>query len=72
MRGVSCVNKMRLTIGRRYARRCQASIAEGELAECPFLALSGRATRANECLLLGAKRTWINRCLPNSIYDYTA
>ena len=33
---------------------------------------NGRATRADECLLLGAKRTWTNRYLPNSIYEYTA
>ena len=31
--------------------------------QCPFLALSGCATRADECLLLGAERTWTNRCL---------
>ena len=29
---------------------------------CPLLAHSGRATRADEGLLLGAKRTWTNRC----------
>ena len=38
----------------------------------PLLALSGHATRADECLLLGAKRTLTNRCLPISIYEYTA
>ena len=27
---------------------------------------------ADECPLLGAKRTWTNRCLPISIYEYTA
>ena len=28
--------------------------------------------RADECPLLGAKRTLTNRCLPISIYEYTA
>jgi len=41
-------------------------------SKCPLVAHSGRATRADECLLLGPKRTWTNRCLPNSIYEYTA
>ena len=27
---------------------------------------------ADECLLLGAKRTLTKRCLPISIYEYTA
>ena len=27
-------------------------------AKCPLLALSGRATRADECPLVGAKRTF--------------
>jgi hypothetical protein len=36
------------------------------------LALSGHANRADECPLLGAKRTLTNRCLPISIYEYTA
>ena len=35
------------------------------------MARSGRATRADECPLLGAKRTLTNRCLPISIYEYT-
>ena len=39
--------------------------------ECPLLALSRHAQCADECPLLGAKRTWINRRLPNSIYEYT-
>ena len=42
----------------------------GRLWERPLLAHSGRATRADECLLLGAKRTVTNRCLPISIYEY--
>jgi hypothetical protein len=36
------------------------------------MALNGRATRGDECPLLGAKRTLTNRCLPISIYEYTA
>ena len=51
-------------------------VAKGRRAEpqpgCPLLAHSGRATRADECPLLGAKRTLTNRCLPISIYEYTA
>ena len=31
-----------------------------------------RLTCADECPLLGAKRTVTNRCLPISIYEYTA
>ena len=42
------------------------------LRECLLMALSGRATRADECLLLGEKRTLTNRRLPISIYEYTA
>ena len=36
--------------------------------ECRLLAKSGHANRADECPLLGAKRTVTNRCLPISIY----
>ena len=43
-----------------------------QVSECLLLAQSGHAQCADECLLLGAKRTWTNRCLPNSIYEYTA
>jgi hypothetical protein len=42
------------------------------LVECLLLAHSGHGNRVGECLLLGAKRTFTNRCLPNSIYEYTA
>ena len=38
----------------------------------PKLAQSRHAQCADECPLLGAKRTWTNRRLPNSIYEYTA
>jgi hypothetical protein len=31
-----------------------------------------RLTCADECRLLGASRTVTNRCLPTSIYQYTA
>ena len=36
---------------------------------CLLLALSGHAQCADECPLLGAKRTLTNRCLPISIYE---
>ena len=36
--------------------------------ECPLLAQSGHAQCADECPLLGAKRTVTNRFLPISIY----
>jgi hypothetical protein len=39
--------------------------------ECLLVAQSRHAQRADECPLLGAKRTFTNRCLPNSIYEYT-
>ena len=39
---------------------------------CPFMAQSRHAQCADECPLLGAKRTLTNRCLPISIYEYTA
>src|SRR5262245_59714148 len=35
--------------------------------QCLPLAQSRHAQRADECPLLGAKQTWINRCLPISI-----
>ena len=35
------------------------------------MALSGHAQCADECPLLGAKRTLTNRCLPISIFEYT-
>ena len=35
-----------------------------------FLAQSRHAQCADECPLLGAKRTVTNRCLPISIYEY--
>ena len=37
-----------------------------------LMAQSRHAQCADECPLLGAKRKWTNRCLPNSIYEYTA
>jgi len=37
-----------------------------------LLALSRHAQCADECPLLGAKRTLTKRCLPISIYEYTA
>ena len=37
-----------------------------------LMAQSRHAQCADECPLLGAKRTWTNRCLPISIYGYTA
>ena len=40
--------------------------------QCPLLAQSRHAQCADECPLLGAKRTVTNRCLPISIYEYTA
>jgi hypothetical protein len=36
------------------------------------MAQSRHAQRADECLLLEAKRTLTNRCLPISINEYTA
>src|SRR5215510_2404005 len=39
---------------------------------CPLLAQSRHAQCADECPLLGATRTLTNRCLPISIYEYTA
>ena len=36
------------------------------------LAQSRHAQCADECPLLGSKRTVINRCSPISIYEYTA
>src|SRR6185437_6719597 len=36
-----------------------------------LLAQSRHAQCADECRLLGAKRTVTNRCLPISIYEYT-
>ena len=41
-------------------------------AQCLLLAQSRHAQCADECPLLGAKRTVTNRCLPISIYEYTA
>ena len=38
----------------------------------PLMTLFGHTTYTDECPLLGAKRTWTNRCLPISIYEYTA
>ena len=35
------------------------------------MAQSGHPTCADECPLLGAKRTLTNHCLPTSIYEYT-
>jgi hypothetical protein len=35
------------------------------------MAQSRHAQRADECPLLGAKRTLTNRCLPISIYEFT-
>jgi hypothetical protein len=40
--------------------------------EGPLLAQSRHAQRADECPLLGTKRTLTNGCLPISIYEYTA
>ena len=37
-------------------------------SECPLLAQSRHAQCADECLLLGAKRTLTNRCLPISTH----
>ena len=39
--------------------------------KCLLLALSGRATRADEYLSGGEKRTLTNRLLPVSIYEFT-
>src|SRR4030095_9245360 len=39
--------------------------------KCPLMAQSRHAQCADECPLLGAKRTLTNRCLPISIYEYT-
>jgi hypothetical protein len=36
------------------------------------MAQSRHAQTPEECPLLGAKRTLTNRCLPISIYEYTA
>src|SRR5262249_21281413 len=41
-------------------------------ASCPLLAQSRHAQCADKCPLLGAKRTLTNRCLPISIYEFTA
>ena len=38
----------------------------------PLMAQSRHAQCADECPLLGARRTLTNRCLPISIYEYTA
>src|SRR6476659_9207371 len=44
----------------------------GRDALCLELAQSRHAHCADGCPLLGAKRTVTNRCLPISIYEYTA
>jgi hypothetical protein len=38
-----------------------APVIEGVM-RCPLLALSRHSTDTLECLLLGAKRTWLFRC----------
>ena len=40
--------------------------------QCPLMAQSRHAQCADKCPLLGAKRTLTNRCLPISIYEFTA
>jgi hypothetical protein len=42
------------------------------LGECLLMAQSGHASSSGECPLSGVKRTVTNRCLPISIYEYTA
>ena len=50
---------------KKKAQPCCRHVTVGLL-----VALSGHATSADECPLLGAKRTLTDRCLPISIYEY--
>ena len=55
----------------KKARRINSMVDNNEA----FVRLWHKADILNalmKCPLLGAKRTWTNRCLPISIYAYTA
>ena len=54
------------------ARAEAAPGREVAAANVCFWALSGHPVRQSECPLSGAKRTLTSRCLPISIYEYTA
>ena len=54
---------------------CDMKVAIGpslRFSGCLLLALFGHPTCTEECPLSGARRTVTNRCLPISIYEYTA
>jgi len=48
-----------------------ALVARG-VTRCPLMAQNRHAQCADECPLSEAKRTSTSRCLPISIYEYTA
>ena len=52
--------------GRNFVSACLIRL------DVRFWHKSRHAQCADECPLLGAKRTLTNRCLPISIYEYTA